>query len=1027
MPGPIQTPWGRTRIAVVDSAPVDDAVAACPDENTVAMFVRGELDAGEVAAIEFHIDRCAGCAEVVVEVARLFGEPASLATAGATLVSAATARGATDWLAPGERVGRYRVLEAIGAGGMGVVYAAYDPELDRRVALKLLHAGGDTGSEGRARLQREAQSLAQLSHPNVVAIHDVGAVGQRLFLAMEFVDGQTLRRWLAETSREWSQIRDVFIAAGRGLAAAHVAGLVHRDFKPDNVLIDRDGRVRVTDFGLARRRDGQADPTPEPDVHRDHRRGATEPLTQAGAIVGTPAYMAPEQFDGATLDAASDQYSFCVALYEALWRIRPHPAKSLHELMVAVQTTDPRDPPRDARVPAAVRDAIMRGLSRDRARRFADMSALLAILQRDPWRARRQAALVVIPAVLVAAGATAWASREDTRPEFCRTDPLAGVWDHGERAEAQRWFSDAALPYAEQTAASFERGVDAYALRFEALRERACTPRSATDAAPGVEALRMVCLEERRALLAATLEVLATSVTREHARTILAKAPMIVESLPSLDACDDVARVAALQGEPVPPTLAAAVIDNRARLAEAASLVLGGDYTGALERVDGALDEIEALQFDPLRAQLRLGRGRVLNQLGRFADSRADFEQSAELALRAGDRVTAADALIELVWVFGQSGSQVELAEFAARQARAAVEGVGAPPRLMSRLHKNLATVKQQAGHGDEAIAELEAAVALASADDTPLFRIELLLDLAKLEATGLRFEAAAAHLQEAGALVATGLGAEHPAMADVAFAQGLIHLSQLEWADSRAAFERALAIRRAALGEHHPDYASDLSVVGQMLVMQGEPEQGVANLREAVAIYERAVGSDHVMTLNVGMRLAHALLAAGHADEAAAHASAVLARSERVLAPSHPAIAAGLGVLADAQTTLGQYDAAIETRSKEITAVIAAHGETHPYVAVAHGAFGETLRRGGRLREAVEPLRRAVEIATDDGPAGSDRAWFVYLLARTRHELGETDPALGSSVRAAIARLVAADDPTRADEVRSWLASLPG
>jgi len=249
----------------------------------------------------------------------------------------------------GTLVGRYVVLDVVGEGGMGVVYSAFDPELDRKVAIKLLQAkpGGSTGEQ--AWLVREAQALARLSHPNVVAVHDVGTLpGDRVFIAMELVDGVTLRAWL-KTPRSWREVLPIMRAAGAGLAAAHAAGLVHRDFKPDNVIVGNDGRVRVMDFGLARAQlDGPA--MRSSDVAIDSRSPLSDKLTIAGTVVGTPAYMAPEVYQGDAADARTDQFAFGIALYEALYRTRPYEKLDLKQ---ATATTRPISESRLTAPPAA--------------------------------------------------------------------------------------------------------------------------------------------------------------------------------------------------------------------------------------------------------------------------------------------------------------------------------------------------------------------------------------------------------------------------------------------------------------------------------------------------------------------------------------------------------------------------------------------------------------------------------------------------------------------------------------------------
>jgi formylglycine-generating enzyme required for sulfatase activity len=295
----------------------------------------------------------------------------------------------------GARIGRYVIIERVGTGAMGVVYGAYDPELDRKVALKLIKPGqGGVKDTARARLLREAKAIARLQHPNVVAVHDVGMFEEQVFLAMEFVAGGTIKSWLAAQPRTWREIVDVFVAAGRGLAAAHAAGLVHRDFKPDNVLLDKESRPRVVDFGIARQA-GAADEELAGDTAdvaddgtatlRDSgSKNALATLTKTGTWVGTPAYMAPEQFLGERGDEKSDQFSFCVTLYEALYGERPFAGKDMISISVNVTTEQLRPPPKDRAVPTWLRRVILRGLRASPSDRWDGMPALIAALSSDP-------------------------------------------------------------------------------------------------------------------------------------------------------------------------------------------------------------------------------------------------------------------------------------------------------------------------------------------------------------------------------------------------------------------------------------------------------------------------------------------------------------------------------------------------------------------------------------------------------------------------------------------------------------------
>ena len=291
----------------------------------------------------------------------------------------------------GEVVGRYVVVEVLGVGGMGVVYAAYDPELDRRVALKLLNprGAGSRAEKGRARLLREAQALAKLSHPNVVSVHDVGEHEGQVFVAMEFIDGVTLKAWIRQGPHPWREVVDVLSRAARGLMAAHAKEMTHRDFKPDNVMLRGEGlqrRVVVMDFGLAS--------TPSTSAEFDATASASlasnldlDSLTRTGAVMGTPAYMAPEQHAGHT-DSLSDQFSFCVTLYEALYGSRPFRGDTLPEQVAAVTTGEVEPAPARSPVPRWLREVVLRGLAADPEARWPSMQALLQALHADPSRKR---------------------------------------------------------------------------------------------------------------------------------------------------------------------------------------------------------------------------------------------------------------------------------------------------------------------------------------------------------------------------------------------------------------------------------------------------------------------------------------------------------------------------------------------------------------------------------------------------------------------------------------------------------------
>jgi serine/threonine protein kinase len=398
-------------------ASYDQSSVECLDDNAASEFVAGSLSGPAASRVEGHLAGCRDCRALVAALAGAGDVDSQAETRQRERVTESQAGKLPRKYAVGDRVGRYLVLSTLGAGGMGVVLSAYDPHLDRKVALKLLRANlGANAKDARVRLKREAQAIAQLSHPNVVGVYDVGTTDEGdVYIAMEFVEGDTLTTWCKRWPRTWREILEVFHQAARGLMAAHGVGLLHRDFKPDNVLVGGDGRVRVTDFGLARSVLGPDDPQrPKPESSPLH----TE-LTATGTVLGTPRYMPPEQLTGPEIDARADQFSFCVALYEALFGTHPLPGAT--SVSMLEHNDEALPPPDNTRVPAAITRAVMRGLQRERIKRFPTMSALMSELvppvQRSPVRYLAAAAL----AVVIIGGATAAVV---TRPEpIRRIDP----------------------------------------------------------------------------------------------------------------------------------------------------------------------------------------------------------------------------------------------------------------------------------------------------------------------------------------------------------------------------------------------------------------------------------------------------------------------------------------------------------------------------------------------------------------------------------------------------------------------------
>jgi serine/threonine protein kinase len=343
----------------------------CLAEDAVLRFLQGQLNPQEAASVHDHLAGCGECRAVV-------GDVALSVVTSQTAVVDSVAPSSTEGAESAEllRVGRYEILSTLGVGGMGIVYAAFDPQLHRKVALKLLRADRQLPNAGalQARLLREAQAMARLSHPNVVPVYDAGVFGGQVFVVMELVVGTTLKVWARERPRTWHEVLDVYLQAGAGLSAAHAAGIVHRDFKPDNVLFGADGRVRVSDFGLARS-------APAPDLALDVSSSVAIDMTGTLTFAGTPAYMAAEQFEGGLVDERTDEFAFAVSLFEAIFRTRPFRGGSVAELARAVKSgvvTMPAEPA----LPPPIELALRRGLAPDPAQRYPTLGAMLAALEK---------------------------------------------------------------------------------------------------------------------------------------------------------------------------------------------------------------------------------------------------------------------------------------------------------------------------------------------------------------------------------------------------------------------------------------------------------------------------------------------------------------------------------------------------------------------------------------------------------------------------------------------------------------------
>ena len=553
------------------------------------------------------------------------------------------------------RMDRFVILDQLGRGGMGVVYRAYDPKLDRSVALKLIRRlHGDISEQARVRLLREARALARLSHPNVVSVYDVGVLDVQVFMVMEFVKGQTLRQWAAARSRGWRAIVDAYIQAARGLHAAHQVGLVHRDFKPDNASFGDDGRIQVLDFGLAReyrsdRADGQPDAPALPAAERQYP-AVGEQLTAAGQIMGTPAYMAPEQYLHGQADAASDQFSLCVSLYEALYGVRPFLGREPDELAQAIARGTMVDPPADAPAPGYLRKVLRRGLSLAPDDRYPSMNELIAALDRDRLRARRNRVAALGLATLCGLSAYLLADREPATQPPCQgaKAALQTTWNDQRRTHIDHSLQATGHRYAAVTGPRLLQRIDDYAAAWTAMHESACLAHHRGEQSGELLDARMGCLSQRRVALDSALAVVA-----QTEQTSTAAAVDVINGLPAIGYCADAAALAAEVPPPDDPARARELDRLAGLLTRVVALEQAGRYPEAIDGLAALEADAARLGYRPLTAELALVRGRITLAHGKREDAVEPLRQAAVTALGAGAFSIGLEAIARRVFVEG--------------------------------------------------------------------------------------------------------------------------------------------------------------------------------------------------------------------------------------------------------------------------------------------------------------------------------------------------------------------------------------
>jgi len=791
-----------------------------------------------------------------------------------------------------KHIGRFAILNLLGQGGMGTVYAAYDPDLDRRVAIKVLRrkvrSQGDTAGSESSRLLREAQAMAKLSHPNVAGVFEVSTFEHQIFIAMEYIDGDALSGWLkhGEEPRPWREVVHVFAEAGRGLAAAHAAGMVHRDFKPDNVLVGSDGRVRVLDFGLALMREG-VEPSSEASESSSERALISDPsieLTMPGVVMGTPAYMAPEHVQGTASDAASDQWSFCVALHEGLFGQRPFTGATVEQIQQKILSADPATPDNAGTVPLRIRKLITRGLQRDPAKRFASMSALLRELERDPSRTRRRWLLGTGLAAAVGVGGLQYRAalidgyeRELSERNAVCSEPdtsMALIWGDARRQEIETAILATQTSFSKWAAEAVGPQLDDWAAQWTSIARTVCeaTKVDGTVSVPVME-IRSACLTDQMSRFRAT-----TAVLNNADAKVVEGAVALVARLPDPQECATIDTLPGYVALPSDETAAARVVGLRQQLDDVKALHRSGKSSDAgkiLEIVDA---EAKTLDYLPLTAE-------VLYERGQIARSSADLEARRQILL---DALWAAEVANhhhlafmiwdQLVFLVGYSQDRPDAARELLPRFDAALHRQGNDPLSRAVMLKTLGVLEYKAGRYQAAVdyllETLEIRKQARGPDHVSLAGVHQ--NLGTVYHRLRDAEHAEEHLLRALELFTSGMGPDHPAVATALIGLGNLAHRRKDLKQASAHFERSIAIVRAAQGDDAPGIATSLYNLGLVYFDQKEYASALSVFREGATLSRRQ--SADGMPDKSAAQIGNTLLADGRVEEAIAQLEALLA-----------------------------------------------------------------------------------------------------------------------------------------------------
>jgi len=827
----------------------------CLSDSLLMSILERTIAPAEMANVDEHLDRCEKCRKLVAGLAcdvSTPAQPAQLAQNDAPATLSIVKSRTINTLSVGTVLAnRYLVLEMVGMGGMGMVYAAYDRQLDRKIAIKLVRA--EHGSP--EQLIKEARSLARLTHPNVVVVHDVGEALGEAYMAMEFVKGCTLRRWQQDERPNPNRVLEVYMEAAKGLAAAHAAGLVHRDVKPDNILLGDDGRVRIMDFGLAL----AEQTTPISTIPAE---------TNGGNLEGTWPYMAPERFQGVIADARSDQFAFCISLYEALYGEHPFDFAKLIDLPAAVQQGRFRHPPRGTMVDRAVRAVLLRGLSTDPAARFPSMDDLANALRSVTRRKRiRTLTGVGAAAVVMLAGAVAAVAPAPAPPPCADSERLlADIWDTPRRSAIDKAIRDTGLVYAPDTSRTVQEALDQYAERWVGTHTAACkATRVHGEQSEEVLGLRMACLGTRLSGLRALTDGL-----QQADKRAVEKAVEATQQLGAPELCDEVHVVA----EKLPPpdaTTDVQVKALRARLAHVEAQWQLGHETEALAEAKAITKDAEGVRYPAIHAEAGFWLGRLMTgRTDPAARERTLFQALHAAETSTQDRVSM-ELWIEIAKHALWATAQYDEATRSIEHAEAYASRLGDETVAVRLLVVRTGIYRGQEKHNDALRAAQDA---VSRCEMVPrcvkAYLHRALVQLAIMRGITGDVENALTTFDRAQALAEPMLGREHPFIASLLNDRATVLIRNERHKEAVPALRRAITIaEQAGIGEGFVSFL--LGGLAEALVKTGDYEDALKALQQSITIKTRLVGPNDASVLQAQSLIGDTLVALKRGDEALA------------------------------------------------------------------------------------------------------------------------------------------------------------